>query len=337
MRPAHQEDTGAGGHDSFLDIVANIVGILIILVMVAGVRAKNWPAKVVEDEGIRTAAALLDEDQATELSLRRDVLMAQGQLRRLELEAAAQYNKRALLATLVAAWQKKIELARSQLDADSQAEFDVRRGLSEASSDLQRMRRQQALAEAAETEPIVVESYPTPLSKTVDEDEIHFQLKSGRVVFIPLEKLLESFKQDAQRKAYKLFDLPELTDTVGPVGGFRLRYTLKRYDVPLETQAATGRGGSFARLNCWTLIPVSGELGEPVEQALADGSQFRRVLSGFRPGKTTITIWTYPDSFGEFRRLKEQLYQLGFVTAARPLPDGVPIGGSPQGTKSAAE
>ena len=74
-----------------------------------------------------------------------------------------------------------------------------------------------------------------------------------------------------------------------------------------------------------------------VEQALADGSQFRRVLSGFRPSKTTITIWTYPDSFAEFRRLKQQLYQLGFPTAARPLPDGVPIGGSPHGTKSAAE
>lgn len=29
------------GHDSFLDIVSNIVGILIILVMVTGVRAKN--------------------------------------------------------------------------------------------------------------------------------------------------------------------------------------------------------------------------------------------------------------------------------------------------------
>ena len=34
------------GQDSFLDIVSNIVGILIILVMVAAVRAKGLPPRL---------------------------------------------------------------------------------------------------------------------------------------------------------------------------------------------------------------------------------------------------------------------------------------------------
>ena len=41
------------GSDSFLDVVANVVGILIILMVLAGIRAK-------------TAPVVLDEEQATE-------------------------------------------------------------------------------------------------------------------------------------------------------------------------------------------------------------------------------------------------------------------------------
>ena len=76
-----------------------------------------------------------------------------------------------------------------------------------------------------------IESYPTPLSRTVDGRELHFQLRGGRIAYIPLEPLLARFKSDAERKVHKLADTPELTDTVGPEGGFRLRYTLERHDV----------------------------------------------------------------------------------------------------------
>ena len=45
MRYRRAKEEAASGHDSFLDIVANIVGILIILVMVVGVRARNAPVQ----------------------------------------------------------------------------------------------------------------------------------------------------------------------------------------------------------------------------------------------------------------------------------------------------
>ena len=117
------------------------------------------------------------------------------------------------------------------------------------------------------------------MSHTVDGDEVHFQLSGGQIVVIPLDELVESLKNDARRKKYKLNDLPEMTDTVGPIGGFRMRYTFERQDISPETAMQSGVSGSYARLKRWTLIPVSNQLGESVDAALAEGSEFRRALA----------------------------------------------------------
>jgi hypothetical protein len=55
------------------------------------------------------------------------------------------------------------------------------------------------------------------------------------------------------------------------------------------------------------------------------------------PNRTTVTVWTYPDSFHDFRRLKDELFKLGYLTAGRPMPHGAPIAGSPSGSRSAAQ
>ena len=52
------------------------------------------------------------------------------------------------------------------------------------------------------------------------------------------------------------------------------------------------------------------------------------------PRQYTITVWTYEDSFAEYRRLKKELYSLGYAVAARPIELGMPIGASPTGSKS---
>jgi hypothetical protein len=48
-------------------------------------------------------------------------------------------------------------------------------------------------------------------------------------------------------------------------------------------------------------------------------------------------MWVYPDSFELYRQLKEELHNMGYATAGRPLPEGVLIGGSSQGTRSSAQ
>jgi len=99
----------------------------------------------------------------------------------------------------------------------------------------------------------------------------------------------------------------------------------------------TGRAGSYVQLTKWELIPVSGQLGETLEEAIQNDSTFRSRLSLLSPRDYTLTLWVYNDSFEEFRALRKELYHLGYSIAGRPLPEGVPIGGSPHGTKSAAE
>jgi hypothetical protein len=338
MRRPQQENTTEPGQDSFLDIVANIVGILILLVMVTGLRVRDATVRAASaDKGLRHQAAKLEKEQAAADSMRRDVLAAAAQIQDLTRRRMLQEKERDRLATAVATWEQKIRARHEKLDAGAQADYDLRLALSEANAQLEDLRRQRAAAEAAKAPPVLIESYPTPLSKRVEGDEAHFQLRGGRLAFIPLKELLDQFKRDARRKASRLLSQIELTETVGPSGGFRLQYTMVRREVTDETAIATGRAGTYATLKKWTLIPTAGQLGEPLDAALAPGSRFRSALARFRPRRTTVTIWTYPDSFAELRRLKEELYRLGFPTAARPLPWGVPIGGSPEGTKSAAE
>ena len=57
-RPIDNNTTEAVGSDSFLDVVTNIVGILIILVMVVGMRTKNAPVET-EDDALAAANAPL--------------------------------------------------------------------------------------------------------------------------------------------------------------------------------------------------------------------------------------------------------------------------------------
>ena len=44
--------------------------------------------------------------------------------------------------------------------------------------------------------------------------------------------------------------------------------------------------------------------GEALQQALAEGSEFRESLRRLDPDRTTVTVWVYPDSFDEFRAVK---------------------------------
>ena len=332
------QDPTAAGHDSFLDVVANIVGILIILVMVVGVRAKNAPVlAVARDESYEKQVDELEREMAVEQSLRRDVLEAEDQIEKLQEASLAKHEHRQRLAMMVSAWQKKMASRREKMDAQSRQDFDLRQDVAKMEDALARLEQRRADLAAVQNAPVLIESYPTPLSRAVDGPEAHFQLRGGRVAFVPLNDLIREFKEDARHKAYRLRNQPEMTETIGPIGGFRLRYTLQRYEVPMHIWEETGRGGSYVRLKRWTLIPQSFQLGETAEAALAEGSEFRRALSQFDPRRATVTVWTYPDSYAAFRLLKKELFRLGYPTAARPLPEGHPISGSPDGTKSSAQ
>lgn len=336
------DNTEMEGQDSFLDVVANIVGILILLVMVVGVRALREPQQPTDEQ-----AAASVENQADERELQsafRSAVASQADVRDLVVrtvsvhrEALQRDQERVELNTYVAAVAQEIDNRRAELDEEQQAEFDLRQKLVDAQLTLDKLSREQISLSTQAPEVLEVENLPTPLAQMVSGNEVHLRVCNGYVAFIPLEELLAQFKDHAQDNVWRLKDQNEFMSTVGPVDGFRLRYRLRKGYFSVNRGAGIEQRGAMVQLVKWDLLPVSTQLGEPAEQALLPNSDLNNYLKKYRPDVTTVTIWTYPDSFNEFRALRRELFERGYPTAGRPLPKGVLIGGSPHGSKSAAQ
>lgn len=331
--------SSAVGHDSFLDIVTNMVGILIIFVMVIGMRVKNSPASGEPSPQSQAAAAALEQDVAAERTARAEIAQVMAQADEITVQTELRDRQRLALVRAVAAAEQKIAGQRDELDATARAEFDLARGIEEAKDALDRLRGQLVQAQSAPAAVEVVESYPPPMSKYVEGPERHFQLRNGRLAFVPIDALLQLAKDDVQSKVRDFVGNKNLTETaniVGPEGGFRFRYTLERYDETVRVREGMARREGV-RMVEWTVVPVSSELGEPVDEALRPDSAFRRAMAGSDPQQTVVTVWVYADSFESFRKVRSELHRLGYACAARPLPDAHFIAGSVHGSKSSAE
>lgn len=324
----------SAGSDSFLDVVTNIVGILIILVMVVGERARHIVIPALTRPKPNAASLAPLKREATEVE--QDVEETATMIRRLDNELQARREEREMVGTLIALGERKLAEERGRLDERKRTDYELARDLALAQDRLAGLERQRALAAEVRPVSLKVESYPTPLAKPVDGNELHLQLRRDRVTVVPVEELVNRLKQTAREQVWKLRDSSEISDTVGPVDGFRMRYTLVRVDARGQVAREAGQG-SFVQLDHWELIPVASDLGEPWEDALKNVSRLRAKLDEINPRQWTITLWVYPDSFAAFRALRKEFYKLGYHVAGRPLPDDVYIGGSPRGTKSAAQ
>lgn len=318
-----------------MDVVSNMVGILIILVMVVGVRAQHAPQA--QPQRDHEAEAEMMRLRARAASHERDLLRLIESMAQVQNDLAIALVQRSQLAEVAAAARGELEQRRRRLDQQSQEDFALRNELAAAELRLEQLELENARAQTIPEQVVRIENRPTPISSTVDGREVHFQLRDGRVIYVPVEPLLERLKSDARSQLWKLREQAEVTSSVGPIDGFRMRYTMQRVDVMTPDPSGLARPGTYAQLAEWTLVPVAGDLGETLEESLGATSQLRTVLASRDPRITTVTLWAYPDSFEAFRILKQELQGLGYSTAGRPLPDGVSIGGSPQGTKSAAE
>jgi hypothetical protein len=318
--------TEAVNSDSFLDIVASVVSIMIIMVVMEGMRIKNTPVTTAIHND--PAVVELKNELAGEQSVRADVLKADSEVRQLKQWAAARGVERDLLLATVATMEKKVEEHRQELDRDKRKDFDLARAMSEARFQLDQLVKQREQAEVSESAPVVLESYATPISRVVEKNEVHFILWGGKIAYIPKDLLEKEFVADAKNKIYKLReDSPPLTETIGPFAGFKIRYTL-------EMQIRAGRPEI---MYLWELKPATNLMGETADAALAEGSAFRGAVSKLRRGMHTITIHVYGDSFDAFRKIRKALYQQGFAVAARPLAPEMSIGFSPTGSKSTAQ
>jgi nucleoid-associated protein YgaU len=325
------EDVSSAGQDSFLDVVTNIVGILIILVMVVGGRVQQIVLSAAPQARAKAAELereIEERDQAAAL-VESEVAELAEQARTVATAAAYAGESRVALATAVAA--AKVELAKRKDSADKDritaAEAASRRR--ELQAEIERCTLEaEGIAHAPVTAKEVL-AYPTPIARTVTGEELHFQIDQGRIAYIPLVELFELAKTQTRRHSGSLSTMAQRIETVGPIQDFSLDYVI---DVKIDQ----ARGQVLVRSREWVVRPSGPGIGETLEEAIQPQSRFRRVLGDVRPD-TTVTLWCYPDSFEQFRALREELHRLGIPTAGRPMPEGAPIGGSTEGSKSVVQ
>lgn len=339
------------GQDSFLDIVANLVGILIILVVVVGAQASaSWVKTEPNTE-------LLDqiEKLENELSLSSDVMnklqidnsqLDNKQLRENQLAAALTDQRHDMLMQLEIAKRemKKKQLQReAKLAADDEKTRNVLAQKNEFSLQKQQLERElddldretNAVA-ANEPKSEVIKHFPNPIAKTVFSEEVHFRLDKGKLSYVPMDELISRMKSEWKIKAEKLRQANRTIETIGPIRNYRMQYELAAEDVAENTSVGPvyRKTVSFRQ---FVLLPASLTMGESVADALRDGSEFLDILSRHESRKTTVSIWVYPDSYTEHNQLKDWIHQNGFQMASWPLDHGKKISGGPNGFKTSAQ
>jgi hypothetical protein len=325
------EDISSAGQDSFLDVVTNIVGILIILVMVVGGRVQQIILTAVPQASSRADALEREiiglEEKAA--SAESEIGELDRQSRIVATAVSLSSDARVQLATAVAAAKVDIEQQKQVTDAARVAAVESATRRKELEAEIERCTLEaEGLAYAPATTQEVL-AYPTPISRTVNGEELHFRIEGGRIAYVPLTELFELAKTQTQRHAGSITQMSERIETVGPVQDFSLDYVI-------EVKIDQSRGQVLVRSREWVVRPAGQGIGETAAEALAAQSGFRRVLSGITPD-TTVTLWCYPDSFEQYRTVREELHRLGIPTACRPLPEGAPIGGSTEGSKSVVQ
>ncbi|MEX2112224.1 MAG: hypothetical protein WD845_03515 [Pirellulales bacterium] len=322
---AMDNENSSVGTDSFLDVITNFVGILIILVMVVGDQARHAslpevkPPDLSELKAAEAEAARI-EDEVHAIADQTQVVSAALRARTFERDQ---------VQTVLTAVEHDLGTRRASLDDAERARYDLERDLSLANEELKKLKDDRETAStAAAPQSITIEHRPTPISKTVTGPEARFQLLGGRISYIPLEELLDRMHAGANDYLNRMNTSAEMVETLGPIDGFRMRFMLHRADSPQ---------GVLLQLVHADLLPVSDTLGEPLQEALLPGSKFQHKMAMLSPDRYVITIAVYSDSFAEFQQLKKELYERGYKVAARPLVVGMHVRVGPIGRASAAQ
>ena len=350
-RALRNTDLDDSSEDSFLDVVANVVGVLIILVMVVGLQASRGilvteserlekPASSSADEAGEDLAKLqqkFDEASRQAILTRQNVQEIANRVLAIRDEAKAHDQQRVKLAMHRQVIEEDIEHRRENLDAQRQREFDVQRQLVESQMQLDQLTQEQ-LTLVSKTDVEEIECVPTPLAKTIDGSAIHLRLRHGLVSIVPFEQLQKEVEYHLDGIRRRLQGRDGIQDTFGPIDGYRLKFVVQkqRRNVAVSGPIA----GQIERSNydyVGEFLPNSEKIGQSVEQALMPGATLSTLLQSHRRERFPVVVWLYTDSFDEFRILKRALWEMHFSVAIRPLEPGAHIRASSRGTKASAQ
>lgn len=344
---SHDDDFG---QDSFLDVVANVVGVLIILVMVIGASASQSllsrdqvavdaeippPAMTAEVKDIDALKVNLANSSRQAHALERELQKTAAVVSNIVYQAETQREHRAELAVYRSAVEQDLEKRRSALDEEAKRKFDVQNQIFQAKLQLDELTQRQLtlLDSPGEIEEIKVE--PTPVAKKVDEGALHLRVLNGMVCKVPFYELKDALEYEIASIKRELSNSGSVNRMIGPISGFRLRMKTRRLSATgAVTGPQVGRLGNRDKLiPYYYFLADSDELGERVEQAMLPNSELREILQQVRRDNSVVVVWIYSDSFDEFRTLKKLLSEMSFSIAPVSLRLGEPIVIAPHGTE----
>jgi hypothetical protein len=378
MARKNQQEVGFGS-DSFLDVLCNMVGILVILIVIAGLRVSRAPVVIPELAGTAAPSppTVLDDpvtlgepktmEWAVEAAppavpdlppppkpaplapldppkeLVRESQTIQADLSALTVKANDVDAEAKALGQLIADKSKVVAEAQARLANLTAEQLAIaaaaaRKQQSMASMMATLTTLEKELREERATAPKVkiLKHSTTPVSRFVSGTEVHFRLANNKVSVVPVEMLVERLQAQIQRQRDFLLSREYFESSVGPIDGYKMEFTLERAKpTPSEEVNMVGRMIKM-EVTGWQIRPEAGVIEETAEQALAPGSNYLRTIESAGP-LATLTMWVYPDSFEAHRALQENAQTRGWSIASRPLPEGVPIAGSPKGSKSLAQ
>src|SRR6478752_2062294 len=157
------------GQDSFLDVITNIVGILILLVLVVGLRSSHSVRSGPDAELAERTRGEAEYQQAYNSAVvtERGVRELVQRVGNTYHESEFRESERAWLSNEVAAAEKEIEDRRAKLSADGQRDFDQRQKLATAQATLDDLTRQQIALMSHDANTETLECQPTPVAKAV--------------------------------------------------------------------------------------------------------------------------------------------------------------------------
>src|SRR6478609_7924067 len=139
MKRKTESQIEAPGQDSFLDVVCNLVGILIVLVMLIAAQAKRGmiaaatagpaTANAADDEEIKTAESAVGE-------IEYNINELQAKIEREKLEAALREDERGKFQLLVNVAEQRLAEYRNQLSDDEKSRYDLQRELVSSKGEL---------------------------------------------------------------------------------------------------------------------------------------------------------------------------------------------------------
>ncbi len=323
MPRRHAEEVSVG-EDSFLDTTANLVGILIILVVIIGSKTKIDAEAYGRELAAREPTGQFEEPARQAMALQASLAGLAMKQQEYALETRYRKLERDTLLAQLSVARSATEAQLEGLDKDRLASIQQQQKLEQLETQLKEVNEQMGAAEEVKRPPIVLQHLPTPMARTVFNREMHIKLDRGRVTVIPWDRLIDMLKQQVPLAARRNASRTTLDDTLGPVGGWLMKYRM--ISVP----------GGF-ELDRFELEAVQGAESETLDEAFSLSGRLRMELASRDPAETVVTVWTYPESFELFRQLKVKLFEQGFLSAARPLPSGVSIGASPRGSRSSAQ